>query len=134
MVAEMFPKDLSRARSPSAVLSPWSRCRNERVDAASTTENPVFSAILRIARHAGMPTQRDDDDDAFDLPGRPVRMDLTLTQADYAQLRDLAAKADLTMVAVTSMALSLGLSVLVGPVGADVLDGLAMTRFLRGRK
>jgi hypothetical protein len=61
-------------------------------------------------------------------------MDLTLTQADYAQLRDLAAKADLTMVAVTSMALSLGLSVLVGPVGADVLDGLAMTRFLRGRK
>ena len=93
----------------------------------------MFSATLRIARHISMPTQRDDDDEAFDLPGRQVRMDLTLTQADYARLRTLASGADITNSALLSMAFSIGLNALSGPGGVDLIEGLAMMRFLRGK-
>jgi hypothetical protein len=80
-----------------------------------------------------MPTKTADDDDAFDLPGKQVRLDLTLTQADYARLRTLASTADITKSALVSMAFSIGLNALSGSGGLDVIEGLAMMRFLRGK-
>jgi hypothetical protein len=67
------------------------------------------------------------------LPTEKVRIDLALKPADRARIRDLAAESDTTEGALISMALSLGLSVLEGPSGREVLEGLSMMRFLRGK-
>lgn len=64
---------------------------------------------------------------------KQVRVDLTISQADYDRLRDLASTAEMTNASTISTALSIGLNVLEGPGGLDLLEGVAMLRFLRGR-
>lgn len=80
-----------------------------------------------------MPAKSDDDDEVSGLPGRQVRIELTLTPADYARLRTTASSADITKSALASMAFSIGLNALTGPGGVDLIEGLAMMRFLRGK-
>ncbi len=66
-------------------------------------------------------------------PAKRVRVNLALKQADYTRVCDLAAESDATEVSIISTALSLGLSVLEGPGGTEILEGVAMLRFLRGK-
>lgn len=80
-----------------------------------------------------MPPKNDEPDDAVPVPAKRVRVNLALKPADYTRVCDLAAESDTTEVSIISTALSLGLSVLEGPGGLEVLEGVAMLRFLRGR-
>lgn len=81
------------------------------------------------------PQHRDDpeEEETFGIPGKQVRTNLTIKEADYARLCDVAARADMTHASVISTALSIGLGVLEGAAGREVLEGLSMIRFLRGR-
>lgn len=81
-----------------------------------------------------MPSNKHDTDDRPSIArSRQVRVDLAVEQTDYDRFLDLAAKADMANAAAIYTALSIGLNVLEGPGGLELLEGVAMLRFLRGK-
>jgi hypothetical protein len=80
-----------------------------------------------------MPTKKDERENEATAPAKRVRLNLGLKPADYTRVCELAAESDTSEVSIISTALSLGLSVLEGPGGLEILEGVAMLRFLRGK-
>lgn len=76
----------------------------------------------------GMPYKRD----VSGPRGKHVRSGITISEVEYARVLELATSAGTRETAIIATALSLGLSVLEGPSGREILEGMSMMRFLRG--
>jgi hypothetical protein len=74
-----------------------------------------------------------DSLDIYALPRGRIRISITVTEDDFGRIVNRATLSETSEAATIATALSLGLSVLEGPRGLDLLEGLAMLRFLRGR-